>query len=180
MTKKPSSLGSAGVTVLLLLFLFIAALTVPMRRGASLWEAIAVLPQAVLWIVPTIFATPIVVALAFRIRPHWHSLRDPEPTVVPSGSLAPLADALRAVDVSRLARSRVLARLIRVAADLAASRYGGTDESAWQASQRHLQERNPRVAEFLRREGTLDVSGAEFLQRVKDTLVELERQQEEA
>ncbi len=179
MTKKPSVLAPA-VGVLVLLFVVFAALTVPMRHGASLWEAIAVLPQAVLWVVPPVLATPVLMALALRIRPHWHSLRDPEPTVVPTGSLAPIAEALRAVGESRLARSRVLSRLIRLASDLAMCQHGGTEESAWEAAQRRLRTSNPRVARFLDREGILHLSGPEFTDLVRETLAELERQQEEA
>ncbi|MCX6091628.1 MAG: hypothetical protein NTX23_01990 [Candidatus Bipolaricaulota bacterium] len=179
MTKKPSFLAPA-VAALVLLFLVFATLAVPMRHGASLWEAIAVLPQAVLWVVPPILATPILMALAFRIRPHWHRLRDPEPTVVPTGSLAPIAEALRAVDGSRLARSRVLARLTRLASDLAMSQHGGTGESAWEAAQHRLRQRNPRVARFLDREGLSHLTGPEFTDLVRATLAELERQQEEA
>ncbi len=180
MSEKPSSLGWVGVAVLLLVFLFVGALTVPMRHGATFWEAIAVLPQAVLWVVPTVFATPVLLALAFRVRPHWHRLRDPEPPALPSGSLAPIVDALRAVEGSRLARSRVHARLARLAADVAVCQYGGTEESAWETSKRRLRERNPKVAKFLAREGTLHLSGDEFVHLVEETLAELERQQQEA
>ncbi len=178
--SQKSSLGPVGVTILMLLLAFVAALTVPMRHGASVWEAIALLPQAVLWVVPVIFATPILVALAARIRPHWHRLRDPEPTVVPAGSLAPLAEAIRAAPQSRLARSRVLARLARLAADLAVAEYGGTEESAWPKLLEVLRARHPEVARFLQREDGLGTSAEGFMERVTETLEVLERQAEEA
>jgi hypothetical protein len=179
MTKRPASLAPA-VGVLALLFVLFALLAAPMRHGASLWEAIAVLPQAVLWVIPPILATPILLALAFRIRPHWHRRRDPELTVVPTGSLAPLADSLRRVGESRLARSRVVARLVRMSTDIAVSQYGGAEEWASEVARQRLRAIDPRVAEFLERQETLELSGAEFTSLVEDSLAEFERQQQEA
>ena len=180
MRKSSSSLGAVAALVLILLLLLLAALSVPMRRGASLWEAIAVLPQAVLWIIPIVVATPVLVALALRVRPHWHSLRNPNPDALPTGSLAPLADTLRRAGESRLCRSHVVARLVRLATHLAASRREGNEDDAWERAQRRLETTAPHVAAFLRHEGTAHLSGAEFRDLVDQTLGALERQQEEA
>jgi hypothetical protein len=166
--------------VLILLLLLLAALSVPMRRGASLWEAIAVLPQAVLWIIPIVTATPILLALALRVRPHWHSLRDPTPDAVPTGSVAPLADALRRAGESRLSRSHVVARLVRLSTNLTASQNESNEEDAWEHAQRKLETTAPHVAAFLRREGMAHLSGSELCDLVDQTLSILERQQEEA
>lgn len=180
MRKSSSPLGTLAALVLLPLLLLLSALSVPMRRGASLWEAIAVLPQAVLWIIPVVAATPILVALALRVRPHWHSLRDPSPDAVPTGSLAPLADALRRAGESRLSRSHVVARLVRLSTSLAASRREGNEEDAWEQAQRRLETTAPHLAAFLRHEGSAHPSGSEFRDLVDQTLNALERQQEEA
>jgi hypothetical protein len=166
--------------VLVLLLLLLAALSVPMRRGASLWEAIAVLPQAVLWIIPIVIATPILLALALRVRPHWHSLRDPTPDTVPTGSVAPLADALRRAGESRLSRSHVVARLVRLSTNLTASQNEGNEEDAWEHARRRLETTAPHVAAFLRREGIAHLSRSEFCDLVDQTLSTLERQQKEA
>ncbi len=179
MTRRPASLAPA-VGVLALLFLLFALLAAPMRHGASLWEAIAVLPQAVLWVIPPALAMPILLALAFRIRPHWNRLRDPELTVVPTGSLAPLAESLRRAGESRLARSRVVSRLVRISTDIAVCQYGGAEEWASDVARERLRVMDPRVAEFLERHETLDLSGPEFRNLVEDSLAELERQQQEA
>ncbi len=82
---------------------------------------------------------------------------------------------------SRLARSRVLARLIRLASDLAMSQHGGTEESAWEAAQRRLRQRATRVSRaFSTAKALSHLSGPEFTDLVRATLAELERQQEEA
>jgi hypothetical protein len=180
MRKSSSTLGTVALLVLTLLLVFLAALSVPMRRGASLWEAIAVLPQSVVWTLPIVIATPILAALALRVRPHWHSLRDPSPDAVPTGSLAPLADALRRTGESRLARSHVVARLVRLSTNLTASQSKGNEESAWEHTQRRLETTAPHVAAFLRREGIAHLSRSEFRDLVDQTLSVLERQQEEA
>jgi hypothetical protein len=179
MTKRPAGLAPA-LGVLALLFLLFALLSAPMRHGASLWEAIAVLPQAVLWIIPPALATPILLALAFRIRPRWNRLRDPELTVVPTGSLAPLAESLRRASESRLARSRVVSRLVHISTDIAICQYGGAEEWASEMARRRLRAIDPRIAEFLEHHETLDLSDAEFRNLVEDSLAELERQQQEA
>ncbi len=179
MTKRPAGLVPA-VAVLGLLFLLFALLAAPMHHGASLWEAISVLPQAVLWVIPPALATPILFALASRLRPHWHRLRDPVPTVVPTGSLAPLAESLRRAGDSRLARSRVVSRLVRISTDIAVCQYGGAEEWASEVARQRLRAVDPRVAEFLERQETLELSGAQFADLVEDSLAELERQQQEA
>ncbi len=169
-----------ALCVLALVFLFLALLAEPLQRGATLREALAVLPQAVVWILPPLLATPILIALAFGVRPHWHRLRNPEPTVLPGGSLAPLARSLRLAGESRLAQSRAVSRLARIATDLAASQYGGTEERAWEIARQRLRATHPRVAEFLERHEMMNLSGAEFAALVRETLDALERQQEEA
>ena len=180
MTKKPSPLGAAAASVALLLMLFLVALSVPMRRGATLWQAIAVLPQPVLWIVPILVAAPVLLTLAFGIRPHWHSVLDKDRDVVPAGSLGPLADALRRASGSRFSRSQVVGRLVRLSTNLAASTDGGTEQEAWERAQRRLDIVAPHVAAFLRHEDTLHLSGSEFRDLVDETVGHLERQQEEA
>lgn len=180
--RKPSSFGGPAAVVLGLSLLMLAALSVPMQRGASLWQAIAVLPQAVLWAIPLVVAAPVLFALALRIRPHWHSVRDRARDDVPTGSLGPLADALRRAGESRFSRSQVIARLIRLSTNLAASRADGaeTEDVAWEHARRKLEEAVPRVAAFLRHEQVPLLSRAEFRDLVDETLRYLERQQEEA
>jgi hypothetical protein len=181
MMRKSSPLGGAAGLVLVLVLLMLAALSVPMRRGASLWQAIAVLPQPVLWAVPIVVAAPVLAALALRVRPHWHSVRDKSRDTVPTGSLRTLADAIRRASDSRFARSHVVARLVRLSTSLAAAHGAVSEEEAWQLAQRRLEETAPHVAAFLRREeSAAHLSRAEFRQLVEDTLTHLERQQEEA
>jgi hypothetical protein len=151
-----------------------------MQHGASLWQALAILPQAVVWLIPVVLVTPILAALALRVRPHWHRLRDPEPTVLPAGSLAPLARSLRLVGESRLAQARVARRLVRIGTDLAMCQHGGTEERAWEIARQRLRETNPRVAEFLEHHEMMNLSGPEFSELVREALACLERQQEEA
>jgi hypothetical protein len=179
MTKRSSSLAPT-VGVLALLFLLFALLAAPMQHGASLSEAIAVLPQAVLWVIPTALATPILLALAFRIRPRWNRLRDPELTVVPTGSLAPLAESLRRAGESRLARARVVSRLVRISVDIAICQYGGSEEWASDFARERLRATAPDVATFLERHETQNLSSEDFRKLVEDSLAELERQQQEA
>jgi hypothetical protein len=102
------------------------------------------------------------------------------PTVVPTGSLAPLAESLRRAGDSRLARSRVVSRLVRISTDIAVCQYGGAEEWASEVARQRLRATDPRVAEFLERQETLELSGAQFAELVEDSLAELERQQQEA
>lgn len=177
--NRPAVLVPAAC-ILILVFVLLALLAEPLQSGASLGEALAVLPQAVIWMIPIVLGTPIVIALALRVRPHWHRMRDPEPTLLPGGSLAPLARSLRLVGESRLAQARVVQRLTRIATDLTACQYGGSDEWAWDTARKRLQESNPRVARFLEHHEMMNLSGPEFSDLVRETLACLERQQEEA
>lgn len=180
MAKKTTSLGPVAVTLSAGLLVVVAALAVPMRRGASLWEAIAVLPQAVLWVVPLVFAVPPLLALVARVRPRLHHRPDPDRDALPTGSLASLAELLRRAIDGRWARSRVAARLTRVAVHVACVRYSADEDEAWEMFRAEAARRAPEVERFLRRDGLFNLSGDAFADLVDRTLTYLETFEQEA
>lgn len=180
MEKKRASLGFVAFAVLAGLLIVLCALAVPMRRGASLWEAIAVLPQAVLWPIPILLALPALFSLAFRVRPQRAHRPDPDRDVLSGGSLATLAELLRRATDGRWARFRVASRLTRLAIHVACLRHGVSEEEAWARFQRETAEGDPEVARFLRREGLFNLTGEAFAALVDRTLTYLERYEQEA
>jgi len=180
MTRRNTSLGPVSLAMLAGLLVVLCALAVPMRHGASLWEAIAVLPQAVLWPVPVALALPLVFALALRVRPRWRQRVDPDRDVLSNGSLAALADLLRRSADGRWARSRAVARLVHLSTHVACLRYATAEEEAWAAFQRETTRREPEIARFLRREGLFSMSGETFASLVDRTLTYLEQYEQEA
>jgi hypothetical protein len=180
MARKTASLGPIALTMIAGLVVVLCALAVPMHRGASLWEAIAVLPQAVLWPVPIALALPVLVALATRVRPRRKHRRDPDRDILSSGSLGAFADLLRRAAEGRWARSRVVARLARLAIHTASLRHAASEEEAWALFQKETTARDPEVARFLRREGLFNLSGEAFAALVDRTLTYLEKYEQEA
>jgi len=178
-TKKQASVTPLALLTLAGLLVVLCVLAIPMRRGATLWEAIAVLPQAVLWPVPVAFALPPLFSLAARVRPRLRRRPSPDRQALPVGSLAALADLLRRATDGRWARSRVASRLTRLAIHTACLRFGASEEEAWALFRREADERAPEVSRFLRREGLLGLSGEAFAALVDQTLTYLEQYEQE-
>ncbi len=178
--KKKSSPGPVALMVLTGLIVILCALAVPMRRGATLWEAIAVLPQAVLWPIPIALALPALVSLGLRVRPRRVHRPDPDRDPLSDGSLAAFADLLRRATDGRWARSRASSRLAHLAMHVASVRHGTSEDVAWALFQRETAEREPDVARFFRREGLFSLSGEEFADLVERTLTYLEHYEQEA
>ncbi|MEN6369352.1 MAG: hypothetical protein ABFD77_06600 [Thermotogota bacterium] len=166
------------LAVLLALVLF--ALWTPMRHGARLWEAIAVLPQMVLWFVPILFALPVVLFLANRLRPERAPRATPRLKDASANTLAFLADAVRASRSSHLARSRVTTQLLRLAVRIEAHRSELPEEDAWTLFRQRCRELEPDLARFLAREDLSALSGTEFQSWIRRTVAFLERESEEA
>jgi hypothetical protein len=162
-----------------LLLLVGYALSIPMRNGARLWEAIAVIPQAVLWYVPVLFALPILITLAWRLRPEWTPRSTPQ-LDVPSGSLAFFADVLRRSRTSQLARARVVGQLVRLAVRIVAQRQMIREEEAWSLIRSHCETRDPDVGRFLDGADLAGMSADRFRSLVLRTIELLERESEEA
>ena len=166
------------LTGLLVLALF--ALSVPMRHGARFWEAVAVLPQVVLWFVPILFAFPVLLFLANRLRPEWAPRATPRVEDASVGTLGYLADAIRQSRSSHLARSRVASQLVRLAVRIDAQRFELREEDAWALVRERCRALEPDLARFLEREDLGAMSGTTFQSYVRRTVAFLERESEEA
>jgi hypothetical protein len=163
-----------------LLLLVIYALSFPMRHGARPWEAIAVLPQIVLWFLPLLFALPIILYFASRLRTRWVPRVVPRVEDASAGSLAALCDVIRASRSSHFARSRVTSQLVRLAVRIVAQRIDLPEEEAWQRFRGHCRASDPDVAHFLEREDPGAMSWAMFQSYLRKTVAYLEHESEEA
>ncbi len=177
-TKGEGLYLAVALGALLLLVLY--ALSIPMRHGARPWEAVAVLPQVVLWFIPLVFAFPVLVYFANQLRPHWVPRATPQVEDPSAGTLAFLADAIRASRSSPLARSRVMSQLVRLAVRIVAQRFELPEEDAWATFREHCRKLEPDVARFLEREDPGAVPHSQFDSYVRRTIAFLERESEEA
>jgi hypothetical protein len=178
MTRRPSR--GPALLLLGLLLLVAYALSIPMRNGARLWEAVAVIPQIVLWYVPLLFAIPVLVWLAWQLRPDWTARSSPrlEEDSVP-GTLAFFADVLRRAPLSPLARSRVVGQLVRLAVRIVAQRRMIHEEEAWRVVRHHCEERDPEVGRFLDGVGLAQMPANRFRALMIRTIELLDRESEE-
>lgn len=176
----PRRIVLLAVAVLIVLLGLATAVAVPMRRGASLREAIAVFPQRVLWGVPIALLLPGIVALAHPLRPR--SVRAPSPDVQrgESGGLAAVAETLRRATGGRISRARVIARLVRLATAMAVARHGVDDASAWQIVLDEMQQIAPSSARFLQGDGLDGWTAEQFTAGVRQILSTLEQNAREA
>ncbi len=166
------------LAVLLALTLF--ALSIPMRHGARFWEAVAVLPQIVLWFVPILFALPVLLFFANRLRPERAPRATPRIEDSSAGTLAYLVDAIRQSRSSHLARSRVASQLVRLAVRIDAQRFDMREEEAWTLVRERCRKLEPDLAAFLEREDLGALSGTAFHSYIRRTVAFLERESEEA
>jgi hypothetical protein len=176
-TAPRSSLTMVSVILLIEIVIIAAALSVPLRLGASLGEAIAVLPQRVLWIVPLALTLPVLLAFAARLRPP-HRSRQPDPATdpFPVGRVAALADAIRAARTVRFARYRVVEHLVELGTYVAAECRHTTDpQAAWRILKEDLAGNEPDAASFLRSEGLHLLTGEAVVAMVDRSLAALER-----
>ncbi len=177
--KKPSWLPFWLFPVGFFLLALGYAFSVPLRRGARLFEAISVVPQAVLWIVPPILLLPLWVYLATRIRQDWAAKHAPPLDRRSSGSLRYFAELLRRTPTSSLARSRALGQTVRLAVRIASHRNRVGRNAAWRVFEEQNRRRAPEVARFLERHDLSGHTPEEFLRLLRRTLIELEHEWEE-
>ncbi len=180
MSKKKMEFSFVVLELAGLLALALLALSIPMRHGARFWEAVAVLPQIVLWFVPILFALPVLLFFANRLRPEWAPRATPRVEDASAGSLAHLVNAIRRSRSSHLARSRVASQLVRLAVRIDAERFEMHEEEAWTLVRERCRKLEPDLAGFLEQEDLGALSGAAFQSYVRRTVAFLERESEEA
>ncbi|MEW5826054.1 MAG: hypothetical protein AB1778_04415 [Candidatus Bipolaricaulota bacterium] len=169
-----SPVVAPAVAVVAVVLILAIALAIPLRRGATLGQAVGVFPQRVLWEIPIALFLPVVVALAARVRPRWIERPDPRPGDVTAGSLAALAETIRRGAGGRISRARVVARLVRLATSLAASRHGLDADAAWAAFLGDIADRDPETLSLFLGNDARGESAGDFALAVERALDVLE------
>lgn len=181
MPRTPARrIAPLAVAVAAVLLGLAAAVSVPMRRGASLGEAIAAFPQRVLWEVPIALLLPAIIALSLPLRPRWTREQAPDTEPGESGSLAAVAQTLRRASGGRISRARIIARLVRLATAIGVARYGVDATRAWEIVLAEMQASDPASARFLQGEGLEGWTAQEFASAVQQTVSTLEQTEREA